>query len=166
MKKTNFKKITPPTKTRGFTLLISIVTTSMLLLVSFVIINVTLKQLILAYSGSESQYAFYNADSGAECASYWDLKNGLVSAFDPTTPGTISCNSQTISTGSQTVPTNPTQPSVIGGSSVSLFSINFTKGCAIVRVTKSGGNTLIESRGYNTCVASDRRFERGISISY
>ncbi len=151
---------------KGFTLLVAMITTSMLLLVSFVIINIAMKQLVLAYSGQESQYAFYNADSGVECASYWDLKNGALSAFDTNTAGTISCNGQTISTNSQTVPTNPTQSSVIGGSQTSIFSITFAKGCAIVEVMKLPGQTVIQSRGYNTCTSSDRRFERGISISY
>ena len=42
----------------GFTLLISIVTTSLLLLVSFVVVNVSLKQLVAANVNQESQYAF------------------------------------------------------------------------------------------------------------
>src|SRR6185295_5804256 len=103
------------TKTRGFTLLISIVVTSMLLIVSFVVVNIALKQLILASAGRESQYAFYAADAGVECATYWDLKNSSLSAFDIATAGTITCNGQTISTNSQTVPTIPSQQSRVGG---------------------------------------------------
>lgn len=159
---------------KGFTLLIAIVTTSMLLLVSFVVINVVTKQLLLAYSGQESQHAFYAANSGIECATYWDLKNtGGTSAFATSTPGSVTCNNQTVSTGSQTVQTNPTQSSRVGGGGVanptSIFSINFTNGCAIVRVTKAAnGDTTIDSRGYNACgaAASVRRFERGIQITY
>src|SRR3990167_3653584 len=59
---------------KGFTLLVAIVTTSLLLLVSFVVVNVALKQLVLANASQESQYAFYAADSGTECAVYHDLK--------------------------------------------------------------------------------------------
>ncbi len=156
---------------KGFTLLVAIVITSMLLLVSFVVVNVALKQLVLANAGIESQYAFYAADSGTECAVYWDLQDSTLSAFDPSTPGTISCNGQTVSTNSQSVPTIPAQQSQIGGGGsdrTSTFSITFPKGCAIVEVTKNAdGTTTIDSRGYNTCVTSaPRRFERGVTLRY
>ncbi len=160
-------------KNQGFTLLIAIVVTSMLLIVSFVVVNVALKQLVLANSSEESQYAFYSADSGTECAVYWDLKNSAASAFATSTAGTISCNSQSISTGSQNnIATNPVSSSLIGGGGsgnpTSIFQLNFTKGCVIVRVTKlANGNTTIDSRGYNTCNTSAvRRFERGITLTY
>ncbi len=156
--------------TRGFTLLISVVITSVFLIVSFAVINVALKQLILANTAQESQYAFYAADSGTECAVYWDLKN-ITSSFDPNSPGSITCSGQTITTGSQTVPTIPSQSSLIGGggsNTTSIFSLNFTKGCAIVRVTKApSGVTTINSRGYNTCsTTAMRRFERGVTLTY
>ena len=155
----------------GFTLLIAIIITTMLLIVSFVVVNVALKQLILANAGKESQYAFYAADAGTECAVYWDLVDSTSSEFDTVTPGTIICNGQTITTGSQTVPTIPSQPSVVGGSANSIFKIDFPKGCALVRVTKSGVGpatvTTIDSRGYNTCdVTAQRRYERGVIMSY
>ncbi len=157
---------------KGFTLLIAIIVTSMFLIVSFVVINVALKQLILSYAGEESQYAFYAADSGLECASYWDLKDSNNSAFSTSTAGNITCNSQGISTGSQTVPTIPSQPSRIGGGGnanpTSIFYLTFTKGCAIVQVTKqANGYTNIDSRGYNTCnTSSPRRFERGVNLLF
>lgn len=159
----------------GFTLLLAITITSMLLLVSFVVANLALKQLSLSFSSQESQFAFYSAESGTECAVYWDIKNPSgVSAFDTSTPGNISCNGQNgITTGSQTVPTIPSQSSLVGGGgngSTNIFWLNFTKGCAIVRVTKAtdgSGVTTITSRGYNTCsLSSPRRFERGITLTY
>ncbi len=159
-------------KNKGFTLLVAIVVTSMLLLVSFVVVDVALKQLIVANSDQQSQYAFYNADSGIECASYWDLKGGAISAFATSTPGTLTCNNQTVTTGSETVPTVPSQASFVGGGGngnpTSTFSINFATGCAIVTVTKSSnGATTISSRGYNTCdTSASRRFERGVTLSY
>lgn len=153
---------------KGFTLLIAVVTTSMLLIVSFVVVNIAVKQLSLAFAAEESQYAFYAADSGTECAIYWDLKDSTLSAFAPATPGTILCNSQTISTGSQTVNTIPAQSSAVGGVATSIFQLNFTKGCAIVRVTKNAdGTTSVDSRGYNTCnTSAARRFERGVTLTY
>jgi Tfp pilus assembly protein PilX len=156
----------------GFALLVAIITTGILMLIAFVVVNVALKQLIISNAYQSSQYAFYMADSGVECAMYWDLKNGAVSAFDISTPGSVTCNNQTVTTGSQTVQTSPTQSSRIGGggasSPVSIFQINFGNSCAIVLVTKNAnGTTEIDSHGYNTCNASaGRRYERGITTTY
>lgn len=167
---------------KGFTLLVAIITTSMLLIVSFVVVNIALKQLILASASRESQYAFYAADGGTECAVYWDLKNvdaggDLISAFDPSIAGEITCSGQVINSGSQSVaggnavPTTPAKSSLIGGGGVgseNIFWLTFDKGCAIVRVTKDvSGDTTIDSRGYNTCVTTaSRRFERGVTLTY
>lgn len=161
---------------KGFTLLISIITTSILLLVSFVVINISLKQLILVYTGQESQHAFYAAESGIECALYWDIKNPdnpNLSAFSTTTAGAIRCNDQLVTSNSQTIPTNPSQLSKIGGGGSadpnSIFYLTFSNGsCAIVTVIKEAdGDTNIQSRGYNTCdTSSGRRFERGTEIIY
>ena len=168
---------------RGFTLLAAIITTSMLLIVSFVVANVALKQLVLSRSSQESQYSFYNADSGTECAIFWDLKNaGGVSAFATSTANTITCNGQSISVASPVVPTLPAStPTLIGGGGnanpTSIFKIDFPKGCTIVKVTKSyppqapyNGQVLltqINSYGYNTCdTSASRRFERGVNITY
>ncbi|MES3005214.1 MAG: hypothetical protein V4690_03885 [Patescibacteria group bacterium] len=157
-------------KNKGFTLLVAIITTSMLLIVSFVVVNIAYKQLIIADANEQSQYAFYAADAGTECAVYWDLVNSEESPFaTDAVAASINCNGQTITTGSQTdISTIPTQSSRIGGAATSTFQLNFTKGCVIVRVGKHSGNmTIIDSRGYNTCdINSPRRFERGVTLTY
>ncbi len=145
---------------KGFTLLIAIVVTSMLLIISFVVANIAYKQLILANSNQESQYAFYNADSGIECAVYWDFRNGTT-AFATATTASISCNGQTIN-------------SMGGGGSgnaTSTFTLNFSapgKGCAVVQVGKhNNGLTIVDSRGYNSCaVGAARRLERAEKLTY
>lgn len=128
----------------------------------------------MSSAGVESQYAFYNADSGADCAVYWDLKrlnNGL-SPFSTTTPGSISCGGVTVTTGSQTVNTVPSQLSSVGGGGktnpTSIFQLNYPKGCAIVSVTKrDDGYTVVDSRGYNNCtVSAIKRYERGVTLTY
>ena len=157
-------------KNKGFTLLAAIVTTSLLLIVSFVVVNVAFKQLALSFSNEESQYAFFAAESGIECALYWDL-NGDTSQFATSTAGSITCNGQLIETG-QSVPTTPSQSSLVGGGGsanpTSIFSVALTRGCAIVRVTKEDdGGTKIDSRGYNNCtVGAKRKVERGVELSY
>jgi hypothetical protein len=171
-------------KNKGFTLLIAIIVTSMLLIVSFVVVNIALKQLILSSAAKESQYAFYAADGGTECAVYWDLANELInngsSAFATSTPGKIDCNHQSIGTGGvYSLPQTDFLPgpvrSLVGGGgsgSVSIFQLNFTKGCAIVKIFKVYDlygvlKTTIDSRGYNTCdLNATRRFERGVRLTY
>lgn len=64
-------------KKTGFTLFVALVVSSMLLAVGFSLSNIILKQLIFSSSGKESQLAFYAADSGAECALFWDRKDML-----------------------------------------------------------------------------------------
>ena len=130
----------------------------------------SVRQFLLTSLGSESHIAFYNADSGLECAMYWDVKNGPVSAFSTTTAGSVNCNGQTVTSGSQTVSTVPTQPSLIGGgggvSPTSIFQLSLTKGCVIVTVTKNPDTTTqIQSRGYNSCSGTNR-YERGIKVQY
>lgn len=66
----------------GFTLFVSLLVTSLLLAVSFSLSDIVLKQLVFSQSARESQISFYAADSGAECALFWDRKD----AFGTTTP--------------------------------------------------------------------------------
>lgn len=158
-------------KNKGFTLVVAVVVTSMLLVIGFMLSDVAVKQLKLATSNEESQYAFFAADSGLECAKHWDLSSADLSPFATATPGTIFCNFQTIKTGSQSIPPSATANSVVGGgitNATSTFYLTYTKGCAIVTVAKkANGYTTIDSRGYNTCdTTSPRRYERGVSITY
>ncbi len=148
---------------RGFTLFIAIITTSILLMVSFVVANIVLKQINSIYIAQQSQYAFYAAESGVECAMYWDLKNTTgVSAFDPTIPVSPATRSVIYCNGiDQTV----------GGLGTDYATSTFTidplsSGCVEVSVGKYQTLTVIESRGYNTCVSGSRRFERAFTVTY
>ena len=58
---------------RGFTLLFSVLVSVLILAVGASIISIALKQVILSGAGRESQFAFYAANTGLECALYWDL---------------------------------------------------------------------------------------------
>lgn len=87
----------------GYALYFAIIITGLLILISYVTANISIKELSLSTTAADSHTAFYNADAGLECALYWDIKNpggtaGL-SAFDPSTPATITCNNQTLSVG-------------------------------------------------------------------
>jgi hypothetical protein len=64
-------------KGRGFVLLYAVMTSTIILAVGVSIISIALKQLAISTVGRESQYAFYAANTGAECALYWDFHGVL-----------------------------------------------------------------------------------------
>ena len=144
----------------GYALLTAIILTATLVLVAYAVSNIALRQLTLTTTNVESHNAFYTADSGLECAMFWDIKNptnSSYSAFDASiAQASITCG------GSTVLPTR-----IINGSNVtSSFQIPVGSSCAVVYVTKGAGNTTtIESRGYNTC-GSGPRFERAIRMTY
>ena len=62
---------------RGFALLIAIIFMSVALSIGLAMSSLGYKQQILASSAVESQYAFYAADAGLECALYADQQQDL-----------------------------------------------------------------------------------------
>jgi len=151
---------------KGFTLFIALVITATLLLISTGIVALAVRESFLTTSSQDSQYAFYAADTGIECALYWDVKNPSgFSAFSTSTASTIYCNQDSNN------PNNPPPPeNTVGGSSESVFTITFLPQpyCATVTVNKpSDGSTEIESLGFNTCDPTNpRRVERAVKVSY
>lgn len=149
-------------KDKGFTLFIAIVIMGTLLLIASGLIGLALRQSSIASAGLDSQYAFYAADTGIECAIYWDVANPTgVSAFSPHTATPINCNND---------PNNPGNTWFVGSNQTSFFEMTFLPEpfCARVTVTKQlNGDTRIESLGYNTCDANNpRRVERAIRAIY
>lgn len=79
---------------RGFTILLAALVASLVLALGISIFTIAQKQLILSSLGRGSQFAFYAADSGAECALYGDLR---LRAFDEgATTTEITCAGQTV----------------------------------------------------------------------
>lgn len=70
----------------GFVLLYAVMTSTIILAVGVSIISIALKQLSISTLGRESQYAFYAANTGAECALYWDF-HGVLKDVAGTTDG-------------------------------------------------------------------------------
>lgn len=58
----------------GFTLLLSALIASIVLALGASIFRLAQKELILSSVGRDSQFAFYAADTGAECALFWDIR--------------------------------------------------------------------------------------------
>jgi len=163
----------------GFVLSFAVLISGVLLSIGLAIFTITLKELILSSTGRESQFAFYAADSGGECALYWDIRHAGfgISVFATSSDSVlvpngsgVMCNSEDISDittgwdpGSGWATTD-----VTGTTATTVFDIEFNNGsCATVKVIKDNGATRIDSRGYNTCdLSSTRRVERGLRITY
>lgn len=95
------------------TLFMAVTIMAILLFISFAVVNIAVKSTLFSSSGRDSQFAFYAADAGIECALYWDTKNDI-SKFDPTVPGSsINCAGSTLTAGSTIIGT--TTQTVIGG---------------------------------------------------
>ncbi len=130
---------------RGVTLLIAMVITATLILISAGVVALAVKEAQISNTAKNSQYAFYAADSGVECALYWLTKN------TPSLGATVTC----------------------GGSATAYNGIPFhfditTPYCATVDVTLlSSGKTQVESRGHNTCnTTAPNRVERALRVTY
>lgn len=149
------------TEPRGFTLLIAVVLSSVIVSVSLALLDITYKQVTLASAAAQSQYAFYSADSALECALYFDQKSNAFDYYSPLGSSSITCAELPIqdyvtSQSGGTVTTTFTVPCAGGGSRGN------------VTVTKSStGATSIFANGYNSCANDDvRRIERGIKATY
>lgn len=137
---------------RGFVLLYAVLVASIALSIGLSLYAITLKELIISSSSRDSQFAFYAADAGAECALYWDVQKR---AFSTSTQNVITCAGSNMT---------------VGGGVISDFSLPALPNgaCASVNVNKSSpAQTVIISRGYNTCNLDDpRRVERALRVAY
>lgn len=143
---------------KGFTTLFAVLVASLLLAIGIAIFNITYKELLLSSSARESQFAIYAADTGLECALYWDLQQHAFATG--TAPRTLTCATQSVQYSVGT-----TYPAT------STFTIQFASDpyCMIVDVGKyaNPSRTVIISRGYNTCdTANARRVERALRAIY
>jgi hypothetical protein len=95
-------------RNRGYTIFFAMLVSSLALAIGLSIYDLTVRTLRLSSVASQSQYAIYAADTGAECALYWDSKsptqfNGVSSIFGtssasawPATGSSFYCNAQDI----------------------------------------------------------------------
>ncbi len=163
---------------------------SLALSVGFAIYDLAVREIDLSAAASQSQYAIYVADTGVECALYWDSKAPLLND-SPSVFGTSSlatwgtaanCNGQNIvAAGTPPVPisTPPTGWSawVITSTptaATTTFTISLLPNqpyCAVVQVGKSTQAgvlyTNVISKGYNNCgVSGAAKLERVLRVSY
>jgi len=163
------------TESRGFTLLLSALIASVVLALGVSIFEITLKQISLSSMGRDSQFAFYAADTGAECALYWDIRWNY---FATTTPANVippQPQCATLPLNASGRPTSPTDPYTM------MFSFEPAGKCAQVSIKKCATNgvcdsqnpqirTIIHADGFNTDCASvstsPRAIQRSVELHY
>ena len=159
---------------KGYTLLFAVLVSALVLSVGISILNIGKKEFLLASSARESVTAFYAADTGIECAAFYDSdpQNQFVNV---NYPGGFSANS--INCGILTVDSYMIQSGA--GQDTFTFDMKLeNNSCAIVEVIKITwpvNTTNIRSSGYNMgwndgtkrCTTpSPRRVERVLYYSY
>lgn len=148
------------TKNRGFTLLISLVLTSVVLAVGVALLDIAYKQILLASSARQSQYAFYNADSALECALYYDQKLAAFQ-YNESQNIPILCDNRAVVNyaESQTASLRTT-----------VFSLTCADGGISANVTvlkEPSGSTNMYANGFSSCSDSNNsRVERGVKVRY
>lgn len=154
---------------------------SLALAVGLAIYDLTIRELDLSATATQSQFAIYAADTGVDCALYWDFNYSDVdqSAFGTSTASSwpssgsgLSCDGEDISVDAGF--NDPTKKNASAATSTFTLQIESSSQtyCTIVEVGKytDGGGilyTTIIARGYNTCdTTSLTRVERALQVNY
>lgn len=160
---------------KGFTILYAVLVSGLLLSIGIGVYNIAIKELRLSVVGSNSQIAIFAADTGLECALYWELKtvNGfdwsnVANGGEPEMPPNMNCLGV-----DYTQPGAATFSNIIyttdGDSATTVFTVRFSEGyCARVYVGKDvpTNKVIIESRGYNMDCDSNnlKKVERALRV--
>lgn len=161
---------------RGFTLLIAALVASVVLALGTAIYELAQKQLALSSIGRDSQFAFYAADTAAECALYWDFRYAYFATSTPSDPAAQNptCDGVAMSTTGR----SGTYPYTMTTSQMDLFPDAAPGGgyCAQVGVEKTYDGTLqavktvIHADGYNVSCASistaPQALQRSVELHY
>lgn len=171
---------------KGFTLLLAALVASIVLALGAAIFSIAQKQLTLSAIGRDSQFAFYAADTAAECALYWDFRFGY---FATTTPDgfdvqTLKCDGQCLNedVSGQCVEMDGRSgayPYQMTSGEMGFFQETSSQEggyCAEVYVTKSIDSstgaikTLVHANGYSVNCASisvsPRALQRSVELHY
>lgn len=155
-----------PTTNRGYTLLFSVLTATLVLSVAVFILGVSKKQHALSVAARDSTFALYAADSGLECAI------AAISGIASSTGGPIPCNDNPLDTIPVVrmpgfVDSNykfpiPTIFENGKGTNITQGNVNILLGessCASIIITMgwivatNEPATVVDSRGYNFCAS-------------
>ncbi len=157
-------------KQKGIALFIAILVSGVVLVIGAGVMEISLKEMKLSSLGRESAKAFYAADTGLECALYWDNvtnidnrgtvfpKNSSETLMVFNCAGGVGIDSVTSDASSATTKFGI----LLGGVDDPCVDVIVSKVDNITYVT-----TTIESRGLNSCdSANPRRSERGVKSTY
>ncbi len=155
---------------RGFTILLAALVASLVLSLGISIFSIARKSVTLSTLSRDSQYAFYAADTAAECALYWDSLSrdafstssplASIRCDDPDPPDPITITSN--------LPTWPNTVFTIGAATP--FEPNGR--CAIVTITKRdvAPHTTIRADGFSVPCAerttNPRTLQRSVELNY
>lgn len=179
MKYNLFKKVKRMKEERGFTLLLAALVSSIVLSIGAAIFSIALKQVALASTGKNSQFAFYAADTGAECALFQDVRNqAFATSSGSHVLGIVACDE------TQNIATTP----VSANSTAATTTFEYTfisrdaagsilhSNCVDVQVAKSqdsvtnGIVTTIHADGYSTDCTSKatdpQALQRSVELHY
>lgn len=142
---------------RGFTILLAALVGSLVLALGISVFTIAQKQLILSSVGRASQFAFYAADSGAECALYHDMRMGAFATSAPV--ATVSCDEQA---------------AAVTESAPNVFTFEYSHNgyCVNVEVLKAASHprTTISADGYSVACSdittSARALQRTVELRY
>jgi len=155
---------------KGFALLIAVIFMSVMLTLGLALSSLGYKQEILASTAIESQYAFYAADAGMECALYADQQQNLFvfPSSDPSSAPAMTCDGSAPLFAAKSW-------SALKWVVTNRLSLDGNTRCADITVYKYNGSpqvTYLFSQGYDvSCTTvenpSGARFvSRGISSHY
>lgn len=159
----NFSKNPKQESTQsGFTVLYASIVVAIVLSLGLTIGGIFLRESLLVSSSVSSTKASYAADTGLECAMYWDRQED---AF-PT-----SSNASNIQCPSGNNVNPDTDSSDGAGSYDHSFQIDSDELCVgvtIEKIASSSGRTFtrIEARGRDTCDNTGRQSERALRSTY
>lgn len=141
---------------KGYALLFTIMIISVITVITAGLINATTKQLILSSLAKDSQVAFYQADTAADCAFYFDLveiekEEGIVVDGNHWSCGGLDL--------------------IISGN-LSKYKLATPQGgnspCFNIEVNRDPlRETVVTATGYNTCnLSSPKVVQRKIEVTY
>lgn len=159
---------------RGFTLLLAALVASIVLALGSSIFTIARKQVTLSSLGRDSQFAFYAADTIAECALYYDVRfAAFATSSESVTMQPLTCDQVSAAPVLLSSSPNSAQSKL----SLTIFTLdeagNAQGGnCAEVTVTKNptAPYTVIHADGYsapcNLLATNGRALQRSIEIQY
>ena len=159
---------------RGFTLLLAALVASIVLALGAAIFEIAQKEVTLSSIGRDSQFAFYSADTAAECALYWDFRFSYFGTSTPANAQNPTCDGQLLSASGR----SSSYPYTMTSQQMNFFQDTSATGgyCTQVFVTKSidptthAIRTVIHADGYNlNCAAtlvSPRALQRSVELHY